>query len=752
MSDIIKVVASVETIRYFKDEWGIIICSVDSVKTGDLKRGNEIILKGEMTRPNIGEIYQITAEFAPDPKWGDQYKIISFSSAIDFNENDEGGKKKFLTSIFTVNQVNAMYDALDDPFNALKEKDVKSLIKVKGIQMKTATSMIVRFADNLSRAKIFLELDDYNLTNSMVDKLLSRYKSSDLVIGKVKNNPYILCTEVKGIGWKKADQIAMSGGIGINDKRRVTAYILYYLDKTGEDGYSWITADELMGAILTDLSEDVEDQVLTDCIHELADRLWWSEDKQRIGLKKYFNLEMKIAEELIRIRDSEKKITCSDWEKKLNELEKIQGWKYNEQQNEAIKMVLNENVSLIYGLAGTGKTSCVSGILHVLNNVQFVQTSLSGRAASRMMEVTGQEGYTIHRLLEYPLGDKEYQNFNRNQDNQLTYDIYIIDEISMIGASLFYYLLRAIPSGSKVIMMGDAGQLESIGSGNVAFDMIHSDEIKSYCLTQIHRQAQKSGIISEGIKVRNGEQIIPKDWVGSEIRGELQDFYLNCYSDGSNTYYEVVKQFTRLMHEDNFSIKDCQIIVPIKKNGNANTFNLNNAIQELYNPKKRQKEVKINSAGKVYYLREGDKIINSVNNYKVDPMIYNGNLGIIQKITEEYNDDYELEECMYIYFWGIGEVKLPSKYWKNIELGYAITCHKYQGSQSKDIIFGMDFSAYTLLSRELVYTAITRATERLFMFAQTGALRMATSREGVSQKQTHLQQCLYDAAHPKIDF
>ena len=750
--DIIKVTVAVERIRFYKNEWGIIECSIDPKRikqgTPKLDRNGIAIFKGVMPQLQEKNLYNITAEYTEDPKYGGQYNILSIFTALDFGTGDPEGQKKFLSSIYTPLQVTNMYEALDNPFKALKDKDVTSLIKIKGCGMDTADRWIRKFEQHIGEAKIYTELEDYNLTTNMIKKLMDRYASPELVIEKVKNNPYVLCNEVKGIGWKTADKIALEGGIGEFSTKRIAAYIIHYLDEAGENGCSWITPDELMGAILEGIGEEVPDANVTEAIHGLGEELWWNDDKSKIGLRRYFNIEYRIAEELLRIRDAESKISYIDWEDTIKHLEHKQGWEYTDEQKNGVKTVLDNNITVVQGLAGTGKSTLVSAMIEVLRSYSYVQCALSGRASSRMSEITGQEGFTIHRLLGYPQGDK--QGFKFHDENPLPYDIYILDEISMVDAYLFYYLLRAIPDGAKLVCLGDPGQLESIGCGNIAHDMINSEEIPTVTLTKIHRQAAKSAIITESIKIRNGQQIINKDWVGTETRGELQDLHIDCFSDKTNTYYKVIQAFSSTMAQDDFNIMETQIIVPIKNNGAACTYELNNSVQELYNPEDRhKKEHNGFSNGKSYILREGDKVMNVVNNYKTSPPIYNGNIGIIRSI---YYDEILDEEIMLIDFKGIGEVKVPREAWNNIELGYAITVHKSQGDQANHVIFGIDFTSYSLLSREMIYTGITRAKKKCDLIAQTGALRMAISKEGVSKKQTHLQQCLYDVAHPKLIF
>lgn len=752
--ELLKASISVDQTRYRREDFAIILCSIYELKENSAEPKyssyNQITIKGTMpTLKEDGTLYNIVAEYVNDPKWGDQYNMISIVPSIEFGTNDPKGQKQFLLSIFTENQVKEMYEALDNPFEALKNANATELIKIKGCGMKNAVNWIEKFNHNIGMAKIFTELEEYELSNNMIEKLIDKYKSPELVIEKVKNNPYILATEVKGIGFKKADKIALAGGLDEYGPERIGAFIIYYLDDCGENGLSWVTPDHLLGAILEELGEDVPDENISLAIQGLGDKLWWSKDKDKIGLKRYYDIEYKIAEELIRLRDAESHISYDNWQEQIKQLEHSMGIEFTEEQIAGIESGLTNNVTVITGLAGSGKSTVVRGILSVLKSHDFCQVALSGRAASRLTEITGKEGATIHRTLGYPLGDK--QGFTYHDENPLPYDLYILDEISMVDSFLLYYLLRAIPSGSKVYLLGDVGQLESIGAGNVAHDIIDSKEIATVFLTKIHRQAAKSAIVTESIKVRNGYQLIEKDWVGTETRGELQDLTLKCYSDKSNTYHEIVKAFKRYYESDDFNIMETQIIVPVKSRGDACTYKLNNAIQQIYNPDPDNQKMsyQIFKDGVTYILREGDKVINKVNNYKTNPFIYNGNMGILERIAYDYDLD---DEVMIINFKAIGHVKVPKKYWKNIELAYAITVHSDQGSEHDNIIFGIDFSAYSLLTKELVYTGITRARQKCELIAQTGALRKAVATEGVTKKQTHLIECIQDIAHPKLVF
>ena len=748
--NIIECVATVKKIRFYKDNFGIIICSIDNMKSGklaDTLSPSGVTFKGTMPLPIVDSTYNIKAEYVCDLKWGDQYNIISMFTAVSFDTAE--GKKEFLKTIFSPLQIENMYDALEDPFTALDTRNYAELVKIKGCGMVRCSEWADRFAKNIGMARILIELNELDLTNKMVKKLLDKYKSPDVVVEKVKDNPYVLCTEVKGIGFKKADEIAMKEGINPHGTQRIKAYINYYLTESAEGGQSWITPDHLLGAILDALGDDVPDKMITKSLRELTDekKLWVSEDKNKIGLQYYYDLAIKIATELIRLRDAECNFKYDGWEDVIKRNESLQGWEYTDEQIEAIKSSFTNNVMIITGYGGTGKSNTVSAILNIFKNNSHVICALSGKASSVLSEYTGQEGFTIHRLLGFPTGDK--QGFVYHDENPLPYDIVVVDEISMIDAKLFYALLRAIPTGSKIIMLGDDGQLESIGCGNVASNMLSSPEIHHNILTKIHRQAAKSAIITESIKARQGIPLIPKDWTGTEVRGELKDFNLICYSDASNTYYKVLEEFQKLKSQPNFNIMETQIIVPMKTRGIASVGQLNDILQELCNPHDRKKkETTAFRNGRQQIIREGDKVICKKNNYRTTPNIFNGSTGILKRFAfDEYG-----EPVWIIDFRGIGEVVIPDDYWDTIELNYCGTVHSNQGSQYDNVIIGLDFGAYALLTRELVYTAITRAKKKCIVVAQNSALRYAVGNKGLSKKQTHLIEALHDVAHPKLIF
>ena len=709
--------------------------------------------------------YEISATEVENKKYGKQYQVNSINLYLPNGIESKEGQKEFLDIIFTKLQVKEMYEALDDPYMTLKDGDISSLVKVKNCGMKTAVAWIDKFKTYMPLSNAMKELSEYGLTEALLRRIVNHYKSSDIAVEIIQNKPYKLI-EVNGVGWHKCDEIAMKGGLKPDSPERIGTYILYYLQERANEGYSYIPADantEIENGIVSKtqkpinfidtmiefFGDDISDEALKGGLDYVNDQLWFSDDRRFVGLKRIYDLEMSVAENLIRIRDGENDFKYSNWKDIIKQKEIDQGWEYNEQQIKGIKAVLENQVVVITGKAGTGKSSIVDAMIAVLQGYSYAQTALSGRAAARMAEITHEEGYTIHRLLGFPKGDRDHGGFVFHEDNKLPRDIIILDEVSMVDGELFNRLVKAIKTGSKLIMLGDTGQLECIGCMNIAADLIASKEIVSIELSQIHRQAANSGIITESIKAREGIQLIEKDWIGTEVRGKLNDLVLDCFSDKSNTFYKVMQHASSEL-EDGTDIMDLMVIAPSYKN-ESGVDNLNAALQSLYNPDSpERKEVFVQKSSKAWILREGDKIINVQNDYyaknKFTAGIFNGNIGVVKNIDIDVN-------TIAVDFQDIpGIMILPKKNWKDLELGYAITCHKAQGSQCKKVIVGLDFGSFIQLSREWVYTAMTRAIDKCYMVAQNNALRYAVSKNSISVKRTHLVKLLAYKAANKFSF
>lgn len=717
-----------------------------------------IVVKGTYENEiDYSEDYTIIAKEVYTQERGFQYELMYIGQIIDFSKVKN--QKSFLKTFLSDGQITEMFKTLDNPLETIKNHDIESLKKVKGVGDYIANCIIERFEDNKDNCEAYIELDDYGLTPNFIQKLIHKYKNPQKVIEIVKNNPYQLSFDVEGIGFKTADDIALKSGISRTSPDRIKGYINYLLNDLAQNGNSYITSGELTSYIFeefggrenilevyTDEEGNVIGNNINTAIEELKDTgilVVEENDKKvarRVYLTKYYKLEQQIANHLKRIAKAPNKFKYDDWEQVVTRQEQKQGWTFTDEQKQGIKLGLDNQVCFITGGAGTGKSSLVSGILQSLKGYSFAQTALAGKASARLQEVTGEEGYTIHRLL----GFRPPNDFMHNEENPLSFDIIILDEISLVGGEIFLSLLKAIPNGCKLIILGDMGQLPSIGCMNLAFDMYNSSFITTVELTKVHRQAQKSGIITDSQKMRSSIPVLDKSFTGEKINGELQDMYYDIDDITETTRSRVIKWFKEKYNSELVKdIMDIQILSPCKDRGDASVFNINQDIQAYINPpSKEKKEIKVKAGkDKSYVLREGDKVMCIKNNYKVTGEhktgVFNGWTGILTEIT-----DYGFHK-VYIPMIHDTMVFSTSDLINGVVLGYASTIHKYQGSSAKVIIGAFDNTTPPMMrTKELVYTLWTRAEKECVTVAQNTALYNAAKQSGVINKNTFLVELL----------
>lgn len=710
-------------------------CEEDSSKPV-LSSYGTLSVKGICGQLNYTSTYKLIAKEVTDPKYGVGYEIVYINEIVDLSDKEK--QKMYLKKILPPNQVQVMYETLNDPYEDIKKADVDKLCSVRGIGEATALRIIERVAKTADYSEIFVELSEYGLSLAMVQKLLDRYKNPKTVITTIKENPYVLADEVDGVGLKRADEIALAAGISPLSNYRLEAFIMNYLNKViNDEGHLWVQISSVVDFVSSAGDKFTKEQIVKVLKKMIGNRrLYYNSQNKRIGLYKYYKLEEAIAKEIKRLVNAPNMFEIDSWRERVQRIEDKQGWEFTSEQIDGIQTIIQNPVTIITGGGGTGKSSTVSGVLAALPNLDFAQCSLSGKAASRLQEVTGMEGYTIHRLL----GFKPRMGFTFNKDNQLGYEMILLDESSMVGGRIFLQLLEAIRTGAKLVMLGDINQLEAIGIGSTFKDMIDSGLIKVVKLTKIMRQAAKSGIITGSLQISKGEQITDKKFVGNKIIGELQDFEVICVEKEIDVIIPMVEAYKKYVKKVD-SILDIQLVTPRKDKGKTNVKNINTMIQKLYNPpspEKNEYEVKIKKEV-LYTLREGDKVINRKNNYKTADIngelcpIYNGNIGIVEQI------DYS---TMTINFQGIGRVIVEKEFWKSIQLAYCITTHLSQGSQFDYVIYGFDFGSYVLLTREQIYTGVSRAKKHCTLISTNDALHFGISTSKIPMKHTYLKDLL----------
>ena len=671
--------------------------------------------------------------------YGDTYELVYISKCIDISSKDK--QKEFLKNVLNENLVDKLFDEYDDVIKLLEERDVKSLMKIKGIGNQVALKMIDEYEESKDYSSIYMELGQLGLTHTFIKKLVDFYHSPDTVIDVVRNNPYDL-VRVDGVGFKKADEVACKVGIGQYDIRRIKGFLLHHLNEQGEAGKSYLNYQELMKALYDTLGF-VPEEVVNATAKQMIDNedVVVLENGTKIALKRFYDLEKNIMNELLRLQIGRIKVIESDtdefeselhkdyipksfnignWETIIQRVEEKQGFTFTDEQKAAIKLSLDNHVMALTGLAGAGKTSTANGICSLYDNYNILACALSGKASVRITEATGLPASTIHRALGYQNGQ-----FMFNKDNKLAVDIVLIDEATMINGTLFLSLLEAIPTGAKVIIMGDVQQLTPIGNCQVFADILDSNVLPVVKLTKPHRQALMSGIIPTSIKVANQEQIFGNSFEGNEILGELKDMELDNTSSKESMSDTIINHFQTEMTKYN-DIMEVQVCVPMRLKGELSCYNLNTKIQNIYNPKfNDSKEIEIllekkNEDTKKYLIRVGDKVLNTKNNYKCTNVegdttpVFNGNIGIVKEIED---NGY----CT-IDFVGIGEVVFSKTNSKNLELAYACTVHKMQGSGFTSTIVGMDTGSFIMNNSELLYTAITRAKKYCVLVGKNYAI------------------------------
>ena len=724
-----------------------------------------IKLKGNTCTLEYGTTYKVFCKLSESHEiYGDTYELVYISKCIDISSKDK--QKEFLKNVLNENLVDKLFDEYNDVIKLLEERDVKSLMKIKGIGNQVALKMIDEYEESKDYSSIYMELGQLGLTHTFIKKLVDFYHSPDTVIDVVRNNPYDL-VRVDGVGFKKADEVACKVGIGQYDIRRIKGFLLHHLNEQGEAGKSYLNYQELMKALYDTLGF-VPEEVVNATAKQMIDNedVVVLENGTKIALKRFYDLEKNIMNELLRLQIGRIKVIESDsnefeselhkdyipksfnignWETIIQRVEEKQGFTFTDEQKAAIKLSLDNHVMALTGLAGAGKTSTANGICSLYDNYNILACALSGKASVRITEATGLPASTIHRALGYQNGQ-----FMFNKDNKLAVDIVLIDEATMINGTLFLSLLEAIPTGAKVIIMGDVQQLTPIGNCQVFADILDSNVLPVVKLTKPHRQALMSGIIPTSIKVANQEQIFGNSFEGNEILGELKDMELDITSSKESMSDTIINHFQTEMAKYN-DIMEVQVCVPMRLKGELSCYNLNTKIQNIYNPKfNDSKEIEIllekkNEDTKKYLIRVGDKVLNTKNNYKcvnVDgetTPVFNGNIGIVKEIAD---DGY----CT-IDFVGIGEVLFSKSDSKNLELAYACTIHKMQGSGFTSTIVGMDTGSYIMNNSELLYTAITRAKKYCVLVGNNYAISKAIQTKEVKTKQTFLRDMLLENAY-----
>ena len=728
------------------NDWQIVrakvIKAIDSDDSLELEYG-QLTLVGNMVVMEPGAVYLVYVKKG----WNEKFNKIQYDIQYSQEVREFGTRQQvedFLEMFITQRQIKALYSITDEPLKLIDEHNVEELCKAAGIGEATAERIISRYEACKDYGPAYGELGKMGITKTLIDKLIGFYNSADTVLDIIRNRPYILADDIKGIGFLKADEIALKNGFDRHDMERVKAFMIYVMNDVASNiGSTYISYTYLMDRIDEIIGRDTPQDTIDDALDFLIDnKIIWCNDRvfedgtveTTLALKRYYDIEKKLAYHIRRLVDAPSNIALSDKEinEKIKNQEKRQGWCYTDTQKYGVKVIADNNVVIIRGYGGTGKSSTVAGLLSCLDDeYHFEQCALSGKASVNLTDITGIEGKTIHRLLKY----NPSQGFTYCEEEPLDTNMVILDEGSMVDISLALSLFQAIPTGAKLVILGDTNQLPPIGAGNLLQDMIDSEIIPVVTFDKIHRQGAKSGIIPFSIEVANGVTHYKQSWEGEEVLGELQDLKMigfKCARDDEKPSVDLIMKEYKEMYQECKDASQITVVLPTNTRGTC-TKVVNKLIQDYVLPRRTRGDfIEIGIGKEKCNVYRGDRILVLKNNYDLD--IFNGNVGEVLAINKEDNS--------LIADFGRGEVEIKGTALNELDLGYAISTHKSQGSTLPYLIYCIDNTHYVMLNRQQVYTGITRAKKKATFIFETKALNSAIRTSKIKYVNTFLYHFL----------
>lgn len=706
----------------------IIFASQDNrftvLKLSPEKLSTQITVTLNGIAPLIGQLLEIEGEWVKHPKFGQQFKATTYKTVAP---TEISGIEKFLAS-GAINGIGpAMAKKIIAEFGEktleIIAKSPNELLKVPGIGKKTAEKISTSYLEQSELTEIMVWLENHGISNTYAGKIFAKYGS--FAIDIMEKDIYRLFQDIEGIGFLTADKLAFNLGIQREDKRRIISGIDYALMQLCNNGHCCIPEMALVDKTAKILQ--VNNQIIFTILKERIDN--GSLNTEVVGGETLiyppylYYAEKKVATRLLQLQQATEPLSEDNLSLFIKVWEKDNQIQLAQKQKEAIKACLHHGVLVLTGGPGTGKTTVIKGILSILKaqGLKIRLAAPTGRAAKRLSETTGQKALTIHRLLEannLAQDDNLQLGFSKDIDDQLDADVIILDEVSMVDIVLMHHFLNAVPDGCRIILVGDTDQLPAVGPGSVLKDIIHSQKIPAIRLDEIFRQAQTSMIIQNAHIINAGR--LP------DLRKQYSDFVFYELNDDTSITQKILDLCTKdLPHEGFDVLKDVQVLSPMHR-FLCGVENLNLMLQEQLNPKKNQDELKYSSQT----FRVGDKVMHIRNNYQKN--VFNGDIGFIQDINNE--------KLTVNYFDHI--VTYEKNELNELTLAYASSVHKSQGSEYKVVIIPLSTSHYIMLQRNLLYTAITRAKQKVIIIGSKKALMTAIQSNRTQKRYTLLAERL----------
>lgn len=667
-----------------------------------------------------GEFVEVTGSYSEHAVYGQQLKL---DTCEDIPPEDEKSVERYLASGAIKGIGAALASRIVRRFKAdtlrIIEEEPERLAEIKGISQRMAMEISDSVTAKRDMRNAMMFLQDYGISMALAVKIYNQYGASVYTI--LRENPYRLADDITGVGFKIADEIARKAGISADSDFRIRSGIMYTLVQAAGNGHIYLPYEELVSQleVLLDTHVDDIDRQLVDLsidkkivVKELSDDntedIAKDTSRRIIYGASYYYMEMAVAYAL-KALDVSVKIDEKSVLDRIHRIEKNENIELDDMQRNAVLQAVSSGLLIVTGGPGTGKTTTINTIIRYFEGegMEIRLGAPTGRAAKRMTEATGCEAQTIHRMLELSGApeDGKTASFMRNEDNPIDADVIIIDEMSMVDIFLMNSLLKAITAGTRLILVGDVNQLPSVGPGNVLRDIIDSERFTVVKLTKIFRQAKESDIIVNAHKINDGEKF--------PIGPTSKDFIFIKREDANNVLGAMITLISqKLPKYVDAQPFDIQVLTPTRK-GLLGVERLNTVLQEYLNPKDAGKQEK---EGSSTLFREGDKVMQIKNNYQLEwetrgkngiavdrgMGVFNGDMGVIdninfytEKVTVKFDDDRYVE--------------YPFKQLEELELAYAVTVHKSQGSEYPAVVIPLLSGPRMLMNRNILYTAVTRA-------------------------------------------
>lgn len=666
------------------------------------------VVVGYFYEAQEGSYITAKGEVVYHPVYGEQFKSVSYEYS---KPQDIDGIRAYLASGAVPGIKAGLAARIVSEFGenslAVMEHDPETLSRVKGISLKKAEEISNKLKQNSRQREAVIFMQGYGVTPAMAIKIYEKYE--DRIYDQIKKNPYELADRVQGIGFRTADAIAQKAGVDRNSKMRILSGIIYALRTAVASGNVFlpITALQTQVSDLLDIDCEALDGYITDLAMDKKIIVKKKDEQVNVYLSALYYMEQNIAFMLNGLNISFP-AKIESYMKHIERIEREDGIVPDEKQRLAITRAVSSGLLIITGGPGTGKTTVLKTIIKLFEaeGMEVVLTAPTGRAAKRMSEATDREASTIHRLLEVRVSDGDGTViFEKDKDNPIEADVVIVDEMSMVDVFLMSSLLMAVPVGCRLILTGDVNQLPSVGAGNVLKDIIETKEYNTVTLDKIFRQQELSNIVVNAHRINKGEVFLPstmgKDFIFLE-RNEIRALQLAVL-------IMIKNQFPSVFHISSF---DIQVLCPMKK-GAVGVEEMNKLLQHHLNPPSEEKR-EFQSSSNLF--REGDKVMQIKNNYQINweirsksgfvseagNGIFNGDMGVIERINT-------YASTMTVRFDDDKMVEYPFQSLDELEIAYAVTIHKSQGSEYDVVILPLFNGSRLLMTRNILYTAITRA-------------------------------------------